>query len=294
MNRQRIRLRALSGLAPQAFSARLGHVFEHSAWVADHAWSARPFASIEDLHAAMVQAVRDAGPDAIMSLLRLHPELAAQGSLTAASAAEQDGIGLTGLDAMAADAFEDANRRYRERFGFPFIIAVRGQRDPSAILAVMRRRLANTPAEEFETALGEVARIARYRLDDLVAPDADDGAAAGAPAITMRDYLTVHVLDVARGLPAAGLALALSRDGQLLASHVTNADGRCDAPLLAGETLRPGIYEIDFDIEGWRAGEGDAGFYDRITIRFRVAPDCGHLHVPLLLSPYGYSTYRGS
>ncbi|WP_428374707.1 2-oxo-4-hydroxy-4-carboxy-5-ureidoimidazoline decarboxylase [Lichenicoccus sp.] len=294
MTPQRIGLAALSGLDPQSFSARLGHVFERSAWVADHAWAARPFASVEALHAAMVQAVREAGPDAVLALLRRHPELAAPGRLTAASAAEQGGIGLTDLDSMAVVAFEDTNRRYRERFGFPFIIAVRGQRDPSAILAAMQRRLANAPDQEYETAFGEVARIARYRLDDIVAPDDDDSVAPGNPGIEAGDFLTVHVLDVARGLPAVGLALALSRDGQLLCSHVTNTDGRCDAPLLAGHALRPGIYEIGFDIEGWRAGQADAGFYDRITIRFRVTPSCGHLHIPLLLSPYGYSTYRGS
>ncbi len=294
MTPQRISLAALSSLDPQAFSARLGHVFEHSAWIADHAWSARPFASIEALHAAMLQAVREAGPDALLALLRLHPQLAAPGRLTGASAAEQGGIGLTGLDPMAADAFDDANRRYRERFGFPFIIAVRGQRDPAAILAAMQRRLASTPAQEFETAFAEVARIARYRLDDLVAPDEDHTVASGVAGIDARDFLTVHVLDTALGVPAAGLALALSRDGQVLSSHVTNEDGRCDGPLLAGAKMRPGIYEIGFDVEGWRAGHADAGFYDRITIRFRVPPECGHIHIPLLLSPYGYSTYRGS
>lgn len=286
MTQQRIGLAALSALDAQAFSARLGDVFEHSAWVADHAWRARPFAGVDALHAAMVQAVRDAGTDALVALLRLHPELAAPGRLTPASEGEQAGVGLAGLDSMRADAFADANRLYRERFGFPFIVAVRGQRDPSAILAAMQRRLGNTPAQELETAFEEVARIARYRLEDIVEPYAVASEAA--------DFLTVHVLDVARGIPAAGVALTLSRDGQPLSRHTTNADGRCDAPLLAGATLRPGIYEIGFDIEAWRAGQFDAGFYDRITIRFRVTPRCGHVHVPLLLSPYGYSTYRGS
>jgi 5-hydroxyisourate hydrolase len=90
------------------------------------------------------------------------------------------------------------------------------------------------------------------------------------------------------------MALTLRRAGAVLGRHVTNADGRCDAPLLEGDAMVPGIYEIDFDIAGWRAGQSDPGFYDCITVRFIVGADAGHIHVPLLLSPYGYSTYRGS
>lgn len=108
------------------------------------------------------------------------------------------------------------------------------------------------------------------------------------------DYLTVHVLDTARGLPAAGMALMLSRDGAVLRRAVTNADGRCDAPLLTGTELAAGTYEIAFDVAGWRTAEADAGFYDSIAVRFRVQASPGHVHIPLLLSPYGYSTYRGS
>ena len=90
------------------------------------------------------------------------------------------------------------------------------------------------------------------------------------------------------------MALTLSRDGSALCHAVTNADGRCDAPLLTGADLRAGAYELTFDVAAWRAGTGEDGFYDRITVRFRVQANPGHLHIPLLLSPYGYSTYRGS
>ncbi|KAB0679279.1 hydroxyisourate hydrolase [Aureimonas leprariae] len=113
--------------------------------------------------------------------------------------------------------------------------------------------------------------------------------------------LTTHVLDTALGRPAAGLALALFRlDGagrEELAQAVTNADGRCDAPLLAGEAFRPGTYEIVF-----RAGDylrrhhrelPEPPFLDEVPIRFGMV-EGAHYHVPLLLSPFGYSTYRGS
>lgn len=108
--------------------------------------------------------------------------------------------------------------------------------------------------------------------------------------------ITTHVLDTAAGAPAAGLALELSVhvDGgwHSLGRFHTNADGRCDAPLLAGEALRPGIYEIVFHVADWR---GDRpGFYDMIPIRFTVTDPHAQHHVPLILSPFGYSTYRGS
>lgn len=108
--------------------------------------------------------------------------------------------------------------------------------------------------------------------------------------------LTVHVLDTASGRPAAGLALRLVRDGRTLAERTTNDDGRCDSPLLDADAFPPGAYEITFDVAAWREGHAlpDPGFYDRITLRFVTRPDDAHVHIPLLLSPYGYSTYRGS
>ncbi len=115
--------------------------------------------------------------------------------------------------------------------------------------------------------------------------------------------LTTHVLDTARGRPAAGLALALFRigpDGARIpvAEAVTNADGRLDRPMLADASFTPGIYELEFAAGDWLAAEGvalpDPPFLDRIPIRFGVAEPGGHYHVPLLLSPYGYATYRGS
>jgi 5-hydroxyisourate hydrolase len=108
------------------------------------------------------------------------------------------------------------------------------------------------------------------------------------------DYLTVHVLDTAVGRPAVGLGMTLRRDGAVLATAVTNADGRCDSPLLSGPALSPGLYELTFAIANWRPAGGDPGFYHQVTIHFTVPAQPGHLHIPLLLSPYGYSTYRGS
>ena len=112
--------------------------------------------------------------------------------------------------------------------------------------------------------------------------------------------LTVHALDTALGRPAVGLPLSLFRIGNALRTQLgawhTNDDGRCDAPLLAGETLTTGTYEIVFNVGAWRdrLGQADQGFYDLVPIRFRVTDPAVHYHIPLLISPYGYSTYRGS
>ena len=114
--------------------------------------------------------------------------------------------------------------------------------------------------------------------------------------------LSTHVLDTARGAPAAGIdvELHLVRGSERIcvAAAVTNADGRTDAPLLAGDRLEPGVYEMTFHAGPYfrRAGltMADPPFLDQVVIRFGVADPAGHYHVPLLLSPYGYSTYRGS
>ena len=170
MTAPRIDLDTLNTLGADAFSAVLAGIFEHSAWIARAAWSARPFASVAALHATMVSVVTNSGAERQLALLRAHPELARPGPLTAASTAEQGGMGLDRLAADEAAAFDRLNTEYRTRFGFPFIIAVRGQRDRAAILAALSARMRHDPEQERVAALAEVAKIARFRLDDLIMP----------------------------------------------------------------------------------------------------------------------------
>jgi 5-hydroxyisourate hydrolase len=112
--------------------------------------------------------------------------------------------------------------------------------------------------------------------------------------------LTTHVLDTASGRPAAGLKIELFRAGEAapLKTIHTNADGRADAPLLEGESLASGQYELRFHAGEYLKSGGvnlpEPAFLDVIPIRFGIADAASHYHVPLLLSPYGYSTYRGS
>jgi OHCU decarboxylase len=164
-----IAIAQLNALSAAEFVTRLSGIFEHSPWVAEAVLPGRPFADVAALHEAMVAAVQAAGTDRAIALLRAHPELARRATLTAESAAEQGGMGLDRLAEDEAARFEALNLVYRERFGFPFIIAVRGQRDRAAILAALEARLAHDAGQEQAAALAEVAKIARFRLDDLIA-----------------------------------------------------------------------------------------------------------------------------
>lgn len=110
--------------------------------------------------------------------------------------------------------------------------------------------------------------------------------------------LTTHVLDTANGRPVANINLRLYQGDILLCSATTNADGRCDQPLLSGDTMKAGTYRLEFDVAAYFRSMGatlpDPAFLDTITINFGIADATSHYHVPLLVSPFGYSTYRGS
>lgn len=160
----------LNGLAHGDFVHLLAGIWEDSPWVAEAAYEARPFADIVALHNAMVRAVRDAGHAAQLALLRAHPDLAGKlargGGLTAHSTSEQAGLGLDRLSDAEFDWFDQNNSAYRARFGFPFIIAVK-ENTRDSIKAALATRLDNDPAMEMKTALGEVAKIAKFRLEGL-------------------------------------------------------------------------------------------------------------------------------
>jgi 2-oxo-4-hydroxy-4-carboxy-5-ureidoimidazoline decarboxylase len=154
-----------------AFVAALGHLFEHSPWVADETWPKRPFASADTLHAALCATMRAAPRDRQLALIRAHPDLAGrlaqQKALTAESTREQASAGLDQLTDAELAAFTRQNDAYQAKFGFPFIICAR-LNAKSAILTAMQTRGGNPPDAEFATALGEIEKIARLRLQDAL------------------------------------------------------------------------------------------------------------------------------
>ncbi len=103
--------------------------------------------------------------------------------------------------------------------------------------------------------------------------------------------LSTHVLDTSRGKPAAGMQIRLYRDSELLAKVQTNADGRTNEPLLAGDAIPPGVYELVFSVGAYFES---SPFLEDVVVRFRISESAGNYHVPLLVSPFGYTTYRGS
>lgn len=160
---------------PQAeFRAALGEVFEHSPWVAERAWARRPFASIDDLHAAMLAIVREAAPEEQLALVRAHPELAgreaADGTLTADSTSEQGRLGFTSLTRPERERVARANAAYRAKFDFPCIVALRLHATRESVIAEMERRTGNDRAAELAAALGQIGHITRGRLDKIVTP----------------------------------------------------------------------------------------------------------------------------
>ena len=292
----RITLEALNAADGPAFVAALAAVFEHAPWVAEAVASARPFATVAALHDAMMAAVRGQPVERQRAFLAGHPELASKvaraGQMTAESVAEQGSLGLNRLSDAEFEAFEDLNATYRRKFGFPFIICVRRQTRDS-ILAAFAERVHLDATGECARALEEVGYITRLRLVAII-------EGPGAPPTTGR--LSTHVLDTAAGRPAAGLRLVLSEIGRsargILCDTMTNGDGRTEAPLIAGEPLRVGTYELQFHAGEYFRRTGSVlakpPFLDVVPIRFAIAEPEGHYHVPLLVSPWSYSTYRGS
>lgn len=166
-----MRLAEINRMDKPAFVDALGGIFEHSPWVAERAFPDRPFASVPALHAAMVAAVEHAPEHEKLALLRAHPELAGKaavrGELTVDSSNEQSGAGLSQCSPEEFALLTDLNRRYNVKFGFPFILAVKGH-DRASVIREFARRVEQDRAAEFTESLAQIARITRFRLEALV------------------------------------------------------------------------------------------------------------------------------
>ena len=208
------------------FVATLGGIFEHSPWVAECVTSLRPFRSRLHLHAAMCEAVARASPNEQLALIRAHPELAgrmaARGELTASSTREQRGAGLADCSAEQLTRIRALNAEYSQRFGFPFVLAVKGH-NTASIIAELERRIGNDGETERSEALAQIGRIAGFRLADLV----DEPFGAQIMAMTERlaefseqeDALTCSYLTPAHRQTAAQI-----RDWMLASGLETDID----------------------------------------------------------------------
>lgn len=292
----KLTLDKLNQASAQEFASAFGGIFERSPWVAERAASKRPFADGRALLDAMKAAVKSASRDEQMTLLRAHPDLAGKaaraGKLTKDSDAEQTSAGLDRLSELEYESFQDFNANYQKKHGIPFIVCVR-RHTKGSILKQFARRIDNNSEQEFETALEEVFRIAALRLD-LAVENADLG---------LNGRLSTHVLDNHAGRPARGMWLALRElssgdEPKLVLRTQINADGRTDAPLISGRPAPIGQYELLFSVADYFRGRSvplsEPPFLDMVPIRFSIAEPEGHYHVPLLVTPWSYATYRGS
>jgi 2-oxo-4-hydroxy-4-carboxy-5-ureidoimidazoline decarboxylase len=289
-------LDALNRMNPGDFTSAVGDTFELAPWVAECAVARRPFQTVTTLHEAMMGAVRAAPRERQVEFLRGHPDLAGKaaraGAMTDDSKREQASVGLDSLGEEEFARFHRLNDAYKAKFGFPFIVCVR-RRTRDSILAQFERRLGHDQATEFAAALQEVSFITRLRIAGKVTGE-------GMPAVNGR--LSTHVLDTHAGRPAVGVAIELyefaGEKAHYIQSAITNADGRTDQPLISGRPLPIGRYELRFAVGNHFRSRGiaigDPPFLDIVPLRFSIADPEGHYHVPLLCTPWSYSTYRGS
>jgi 2-oxo-4-hydroxy-4-carboxy-5-ureidoimidazoline decarboxylase len=292
-----ITLDDLNRMDQGAYVAALGDIFEHAPWVAEATHNARPFPSLNTLYEVMTAAVRGAGDARQMALINGHPDLAGkaarEGTMTADSKHEQSSAGLDRLSADEFAAFHRLNNAYREKFGMPFIVCVR-RHGKESILRQFEHRLDNDAAIERDAALTEIFRIVALRLDQRVAaPD----------RLRVHGRLSTHVLDTYSGRPASGVAIEFFEvaswgEPHLLSRAITNADGRTNRPLIAEQPIPIAQYELRFGIGEYFARQAisatDPPFLGVVPIRFAVAEPEAHYHVPIIVTPWSYSTYRGS
>jgi hydroxyisourate hydrolase len=247
----------------------------------------RPFASRADLHAAAGEIWARLGREDHLEAFAHHPRIGDRPRderATTAWSQEEQSVAARAGGALLTD-LRLANAAYEARFGFVFLVCATGK-TAAEILGLLEARTPNDPETELRVAAAEQSKITLLRLDKL---DMNT---------TLRGPITSHVLDTSTGRPAKGLRLRADfaeAPGRwaTLAHAVTDDDGRV-ADLLQGARLEAGTYRVTFETGPYFAAAGLPVFYPQVDVVFHVASDGGHYHVPLLLSPFGYSTYRGS
>lgn len=290
----------------EAFVSHLGSIYEHSPWVAEALYEnhkstniCASMTTVQELFQQMKGIVDGASQEQKLTLLREHPDLCERVStkletLTDASREEQSRAGLAYLTEEERTAFLANNTQYRETFGFPFILAVRNA-SKYTVMSAVESRVHNSYETEFAAALYQVHKIAWMRLLSSIRTCHPKG------------FLTCHVLDTASGSPAVGMRVHLKRLSSpssstptFLAEFITNDDGRLPGgPALKGENFQVGTYEWNFFVGDYFARKSHlqttgTPFLNEVPIRFGIDDPDEHYHVPLLVSPYGFSTYRGS
>lgn len=271
-------------LDPSAAREHLRPAADVDRWL-DALVANRPYDSVDAL-LAQAAGQPTFTPAEVDAALAHHPRIGdkAKGSGAEAqhSRAEQSGLSV---DADVASALAAGNAAYEERFGRVFLIRAKG-RTAEEILSQLQRRLRQDDAAESAEVADQLLQIARLRLETLVTPDAGK----------RRSAVTTHVLDTGTGRPASGVKVSLEAfngsDWRILGTGTTDADGRIES--LGPEEAEPGRHRVSYETGAWFEERGTETFFPAVVIEFQITDPEQHYHVPLLLSPFAYSTYRGS
>ena len=202
--------------------------------------------------------------------------------------AENEQSKMAEANVETIEALAEANKFYEDRFGYIFIVSASGK-SADEMLAIINSRLKNQRDDEIYVAMNEQHKITVIRLVKLI-----EGLSANAD---LSSHLTTHALDTSIGSPAKHMLITLKglRNNQWkpMSVGITNTDGRISDVLPPGRFLSPGVYSMTFDTANYYKNNNQKGFYPEASIQFEVT-DGSHYHIPLLINPFGYSTYRGS
>ena len=279
-------LAELNALTPDRAAEALRACCGASRWVSAMV-ARRPFTSVDDVFAAADSEWKRMGPDDWHEAFSHHPRIGERAAGWAAG--EQASVATAG--STVQEQLGDVNRAYEQKFGHIYIVCATGK-SADELLSIARARLSNPPSAELRIAADEQRKITQLRLRKLLPR-------------TLMSTISTHVLDTALGKPAAGVPVLLERvrdpkgndahelRGATIGAGTTDDDGRLKDFVSAGASLEPGTYRLRFDVADYFKASGREVFYPEVSVLFRVTSE-GHYHIPLLLSPFGYSTYRGS
>jgi 2-oxo-4-hydroxy-4-carboxy-5-ureidoimidazoline decarboxylase len=286
----KISVQELNSLSETEFTSAIAPIYSPDTLLPPLAWQLKPFHSVDDLYTKLAAVLQRAPRDVQIAHLQQHPVLFANDNQSIAweNAHEQ----LTSFSPADLEELSRLDGVYRAKFGFPFVAELK-RYTTSALFDLYRERLQNTAKSEIENSIGQMSHVILRRTVARF---------TGANVPKTDGSLTIHVLDSQRGVPASNVVVELYEVNRntiiLLKSATTNSDGRTDTPLLSGGPLRIGTYEVRFRIGDYFQATGAyfsrKPYFDVIPIRFSVSEPESHYHVPLLVSAFSYSTYRGS
>lgn len=293
-NPKTVTLADVNRMDQATFVATFGDTFELSPWVAKDAYAKRPFATVAALHQAMWETFNAVPRAEHITFLRNLPDIGdknvAPGGITEDSKREQQAAGINALNATDLARLIALNKAYKAKFGYGYTICVL-RNTPETIMSQIERRMTYDPDKDLAASLQEEFYITRLRVAGMV-------TGPGAPKVN--GDMNTHVLNAVSGKPAEGMGVALfelmGEKRRKLNQATLNAEGRC--ALMDGRPVPIGRYEIHFGLADYfrKTGVaiGDPAYLDFVPVRISIASPEDHYHVPLICTPWSYSTYRGT